>query len=87
MFEPIGAAGGVPLYRYYVEYGIEDADGVDDGGMYYHNDRSMAGHVVEGFRHLALGETAPVVVKDGPRCKAEYDRCLGDRAGVIRRVR
>jgi hypothetical protein len=87
MFEPIGASGGVPLYRYYVEYGIKNADGVDDGGMYYHNDRSMAGHVVEGFRHLALGDTAPVVVKDGPRCNAEYDRCLGDRGAVIRRVR
>ena len=87
MFEATGESGGVPLYRYYVEYGIKDADGVDDGGMYYHNDRSMAGHVVEGFRHLSLGDTAPVVVKDGPRCNAEYDRCLGDRAGVIRRVR
>lgn len=87
MFEHIGDDGANAIYRYYVEYGIKDANGVDDGGMYYHNDRSMAGHVVEGFRHLPVGDTAPVVVKDGPRCNAEYNRCLGNRSGVIRRVR
>lgn len=88
MFEPLAADGGATAYRYYVEYGIKDANGNDDGGMYYHDDKTMAGHVVEGFRRLPnLGDTANVTVKDGPRCHAEYNRCFGDRSAVIRRVR
>jgi len=88
MFERIGSAGGTPTYRYYVEYGIKNADGVDDGGMYYHNDKTMAGHIVEGFRHLsAVGDTVTLLIKDGPRCHAEYDYCYGDRTAVMRRVR
>jgi hypothetical protein len=88
MFEPIGEDAGDVLYRYYVEYGIRDANNVDDGGMYYHDDKSMAGHSVEGFRRLAaVGDTAALTVKDGPRCNAEYNRCLGDRAAIMRRVR
>lgn len=88
MFERIGDDGGTPLYRYYVEYGIRDVNGVDDGGMYYHNDKSMAGHIVEGFRHLAaVGDSATLLIKDGPRCHAEYDYCFGDRTAVMRRVR
>ena len=88
MFERMGDDGGTPLYRYYVEYGIKDADGVDDGGMYYHNDKAMAGHIVEGFGHLsAVGDSATLLVKDGPRCHAEYDYCYGDRTAVMRRVR
>lgn len=88
MFEPMGEDAGDVLYRYYVEYGIRDANNVDDGGMYYHDDKSMAGHSVEGFRRLAaVGDTAPLTIKDGPRCNAEYNRCLGDRAALMRRVR
>jgi hypothetical protein len=88
MFERIGEDGSTPLYRYYVEYGIRDDGGVDDGGMYYHNDKDMAGHSVEGFRHLnAVGDSTTLLLKDGPRCNAEYDRCYGDRTAVMRRVR
>jgi hypothetical protein len=56
--------------------------------MYYHNDKTMAGHIVEGFRHLsAVGDSTTLLLKDGPRCNAEYDRCYGDRTAVMRRVR
>jgi hypothetical protein len=88
MFERMGEDGSTPLYRYFVEYGIRNQDGLDDGGMYYHNDKTMAGHIVEGFRHLsAVGDSTTLLLKDGPRCNAEYDRCYGDRTAVMRRVR
>ncbi len=77
-----------PLYRYYVEYGIRDQNNVDDGGMYCHNDKTMAGHEVSSFRRLQhVGDTAPISIADGPRCKAEYDRCFDARTGVMRRMR
>lgn len=65
-------------YTFYTEYGVKDASGKDDGGMYYHADKTMAGHSYTGFNVKAkAGDEFQVVQHDGPRCKAEYDYCVG----------
>jgi len=56
-------------------------DGVDDGGLYYNDDKEMAGFLFTGFRKLGLGQKAQMTMKNGNRCKGEYDYCV-DAAGV-----
>ena len=86
MFTESPAGSG--MYRYFVEYGIHNTSGADDGGLYYHNDPSMAGHIVDGFQHLgAVGDTGTISITDGPRCAGEYNHCFGPRMGVTKRVR
>lgn len=72
-------------YRFYTDGGPNNEAGgfrfgpAEDGGLIYSNDPKMAGHIVEGFRPLALGEKATFDIKDGPRCNGEYDYCVATR--------
>lgn len=69
-------------YSFATNYGIKDANGVDDGGLYYNNDINMAGHLFTGFKSLAnVGDTGTMTMKNGPRCKEQYDYCVAE-AGV-----
>lgn len=80
----IGALGRVfekqsdGTYTFYTNYGVKDASGKDDGGLYYHSDKTMAGHSFSGFKaNAAVGDTFQVIQNDGPRCNAEYNYCVG----------
>lgn len=75
-------------YTFYMDGSNKDADGNDDGGLYYNNDKSMAGYIVEGFdASLAVDGVSTITVKDGPRCKGEYDNCIGDRTYYVKRIK
>jgi hypothetical protein len=72
-FEALGEGS----YRFYTDGADRDENGVEDGGFFYTDKKEHAGHIVEGLRLLpTLGDEATVTVKDGPRCKGEYDLCL-----------
>lgn len=65
-------------YTFYTDYGVTDANGKDDGGLFYHSDKTMAGHIFSGFdASAAVGSEFQVMQKDGPRCSAQYDYCVG----------
>jgi hypothetical protein len=74
-------------YTFHLDYGAKDANGVNDGGLYYNNDKSMAGHIGSGFKLTAVNETGTLTVKNGPRCKDEYDTCVGDRTYYMKRIK
>ncbi len=63
-------------YTFYMDYGVHNASGVNDGGLYYNNDKTMAGYIAEGFVPKAnVGDTGSFTVRDGPRCSDEYNYC------------
>lgn len=74
-------------YTFYMDGGSKSAAGVDDGGLYYNNDKTMAGYIGEGFKILPLNGTGTLTVKDGPRCKSEYDYCVGTRTYYVKRLK
>lgn len=74
-------------YTFHLDGGGKDANGVDDGGLYYNNDKTMAGHIASGFKLTAVNATGTLSVKNGPRCKSEYDTCLGDRTYYLKRIK
>lgn len=74
-------------YTFYMDGSSKNAAGVDDGGLYYNNDKSMAGVIVEGFKPTEVEGTGTIVLKDGPRCKGEYDTCLGERTYYVKRIK
>jgi hypothetical protein len=74
-------------YTFYLDGGSKDANGTDDGGLYYNNDKTMAGHIGSDFKLTAVNATGTLTVKNGPRCKGEYDTCLGDRTYYTKRIK
>jgi len=78
---------GSGTYTFYQDYSMVDETGKNDGGLYYNNDKSMAGYIVTGFKLTDVGALQTIVVKDGPRCKGEYDNCAGDRTYYVKRLR
>lgn len=83
LFEASGST-----YTFYMDSGAKDANGVEDGGLYYNNDKTMAGYIAEGFTPAtAVGTEGTIVVKDGPRCKSEYDYCIGSRTYYTKRIK
>lgn len=74
-------------YTFHLDGGSTDANGVDDGGLYYNNDKTMAGHIGSGFKLTAVNATGSLTVKNGPRCKSDYDTCLGDRTYYLKRIK
>lgn len=74
-------------YTFHIDGGSVNAAGEDDGGLSYNNDKTMAGFIVEGFKPTAVGETGTIVVKDGPRCKSDYDYCVGTRTYYTKRIK
>jgi hypothetical protein len=83
LFEETGSS----TYTFYMDGGSKNAAGVDDGGLYYNNDKTMAGYIVEGFKPTEVDGTGTIVVKDGPRCKSDYDNCLGARTYYVKRIK
>jgi hypothetical protein len=71
IFEP--TSGGE--FTFYMDYG-DDNNGVEDGGLYYNNDKTMAGFIAEGFSLKSLNGTGSFTVRDGPRCSDEYNYCF-----------
>ena len=72
-------------YTFYMDYRATDDNGNEDGGLYYNNDKNMAGYIANGFKLLdAVGDSDSFTVKDGPRCKGEYNYCFAKakRVGV-----
>lgn len=64
-------------YTFYMDYGTRDANGNTDGGLYYNNDKNMAGFIATGFQPAAsVGVSGSFTVKDGPRCWDEYNYCF-----------
>jgi len=61
-------------YSFYTSGTGVPADGdvtKNDGGLDYHDDKSMAGHRFDGFQSLAtIGQTIELKQFDGPRCDA-----------------
>ncbi|RYZ89418.1 MAG: hypothetical protein EOP04_06870 [Proteobacteria bacterium] len=74
-------------YRFYMDGRATNDAGVEDGGLYYNNDKSMAGFVVEGFKPTDVDGTQSIVVSDGPRCSGEYDSCIGARTYYLKRIK
>ncbi len=74
-------------FKFYMDGRSTNDAGVQDGGLYYNNDKTMAGSIVSGFRLTAVDETQSIVVSDGPRCKGEYDTCIGDRTYYLKRIK
>ena len=68
-------------YNFGTNGSAQDALGVDDGGFNYNDDIKMAWHLLSGFRKSALGQKFSMLLKNGPRCKGQYDYCVAE-AGV-----
>lgn len=77
-------------YTFATSGGTKDSAGNEDGGLYYGDSVSQAGHTFSGFRSTIIDQKYNMTMKDGPRCKAEYDYCVKESAGVaayVQRVR
>lgn len=75
-------------FKFYMDGGSADANGNEDGGLYYNNDKNMAGFIASEFKPMAnVGNTNTMKVSDGPRCKYEYDYCVGDQTYYVKRIR
>jgi hypothetical protein len=83
LFEETGSS----TYTFHMDGSSTNAAGEDDGGLYYNNDKTMAGAIVEGFKPTAVDGTGTIVVKDEPRCKGEYDYCIGTRTYYVKRIK
>jgi hypothetical protein len=69
-------ASGSGKYNFYMDYRMTDASGNNDGGLYYNNDKTMAGFIGYNFTpSTAVGDTGSFEVGDGPRCNGEYNYC------------
>ena len=77
-------------YNFATSGSSTDSEGKEDGGLHYGNTTDKAGHLFSGFRKATIGQRYSMTMKDGPRCKAEYDYCVKTADGVtayVQRVR